>query len=496
MKTEVGHRVVGVGDVISLNLSRSRYHLVFLCLFAVGFALRTIAWLAYKPAILLLGDTLAYLSVAAGEASGPSWHPILYSLLLKPALWMGSLASVTAIQHVLGLLLAVLLYLLLIRLGARPTLAALGTAPLLLDAYQINLEQHILTEALFETLFVGALILLAWSIRGSIWIYAVAGALVGLASVTRFAGLALLPIALIYIAIRRVGWVRVSSVGMGFLIAVLGYSVLNERTTGYFGLTDRSGHVLYGKVATFADCRGVVLPEHERQLCIDTPVSKRASSYNMWSKNSPLGTMAVPDGVDEKKIIQSFSRRFILRQPGDYAVSALSDFFQFFAWKSPEEQQKVRVTRWQFFESIDDVKGVAPVFQATGGSPPPGLGVDEELNVNQEFAQFLRSYQGLVYPSGPLLTFMALLGLVGTFIRRRKSSRDVRPEAMLFTLAGLSLFLFPALFASYHFRYVIPSLPVLGPAACLGASVVVDRLSDSKMGVRSKGRGAVEEEPA
>ena len=147
-----------MGDVISLYLRRSRHHLLFLCLFAVGFALRTVAWLAYKPAILLLGDTLAYLNVAAGEASGPSWHPILYSLLLKPALWMGSLAPVTAIQHFLGLLLAVLLYLLLIRLGARPALAALGTAPLLLDAYQINLEQHILTEALFETLFVGALI--------------------------------------------------------------------------------------------------------------------------------------------------------------------------------------------------------------------------------------------------------------------------------------------------------------------------------------------------
>ena len=91
---------------------------------------------------------------------------------------------------------------------------------------------------------------------------------------------------------------------------------------------------------------------------------------------------------------------------------------------------------------------------------------------------------------------MTLLGLVGTFIRRRKASRDVRPEAMLFTLAGLSLFLFPALFASYHFRYVIPSLPVLGPAACLGASVVADRLRDWKMGVGSKSRGAAEEELA
>lgn len=479
---------------ISLHLRRPGRHLFFLGLFSMGFILRMIAWLAYKPAILLLGDTTAYLNAAAGQVQGPSWHPMLYSLLLKPAVWMGSLAFATAIQHVLGLLLAVLLYALLIRVGARPGLAALGTAPLLLDAYQINLEQHILTEALFQSLFVGAIILLTWSIRGSVWMYAAAGALIGLSSVTRFAGLALLPIALIYVAIRRVGWVRASSVGMGFLIIVLGYSVWNHRVTGHFGLTDRGGHVLYGKVATFADCRGVALPEYERQLCINAPVSERAPRYNIWSKKSPLRRMVVPDGVDREEVIGSFTRRFILRQPRDYAVAVLRDFFQFFAWKTPEEQQRVRVTRWQFFVSIDDVKGVAPVFRASRGSPPPGLGVDEEFNVNEGLARFLRSYQGYVYPSGPLLTFMALLGLAGTFIpRRRKTSRDVRPEALLFTLAGLSLFLFPALFANYNFRYVIPSLPVLGPAACLGASVVVDRVLGSKLRLRSEARAAAEE---
>ena len=50
-----------------------------------------------------------------------------------------------------------LLYALLVRLGVPKTWSALATAPVLLDGYQLNIEQYILTEALFELLLVSAL---------------------------------------------------------------------------------------------------------------------------------------------------------------------------------------------------------------------------------------------------------------------------------------------------------------------------------------------------
>ena len=453
-------------------------HWLFALIFAAGLVLRILVWSAYRPALLLLGDTTAYLNVASGGTNAETWHPLFYAVFLKPAIWVGSLGVATAAQHALGLLMALGLYLLLLRLGVGPIVAALGPAPLLLDGYQLNLEQHILTEALFESLIVGSLLLLAWSIRGSIWMYAAAGGLIGLAMGTRFAGIAILPVALIYVLIRRVGWLRAVSVGVGFAVCLFGYFLWQRSVTGASTLTSRGSYVLYGKVATFADCRGVDLPELERQLCIDTPVSERQPSYNIWSRNTPLKSLEVPPGVDEGEIVGSFTRRFILRQPLDYARAVAGDFFRFFAWRSPDEQERIRVTRWQFFVDISEAKGVAPVFRESGGSPPPQYGIDETFEVNEGLARSLKSYQGVVYPSGPLLTLAALLGLFGSVWRRPGEGRDVRPEALLFTLAGAALLLFPATFAAYHYRYVIPAIPLLGAAGAMGASTLLHFLKE------------------
>lgn len=466
-------------------------HWLFALIFAVGLSLRVIAWNAYRPAILLLGDTTAYLNVASRGTNPDTWHPLFYALFLKPAIWVGSLAVATAAQHTLGLLMALGLYLLLLRLGIGPIVAAMGPAPLLLDGYQLNLEQHILTEALFESLIVGSLLLVAWSVRGTVWMYPVAGGLIGLAMGTRFAGVALLPVVLIYVLIRRVGWLRIVSVGVGFAVALFGYFLWQRSVTGASTLTNRGSYVLYGKVATFADCRGVDLPELERQLCIDTPVSERQPSYNIWSRNTPLRSFEVPPGVDKGEVVGSFTRRFILRQPLDYARAVSGDFLRFFAWRTPDEQEPIRVTRWQFFVDMSEVKGVAPAFRESDGSPPPQYGIDETFDLDERRADFLRSYQMMVYSSGLLLSLAALLGILGAIWRRPDGARDVRPESLLFTVAGSALLLFPATFAAYHYRYVIPAVPLLGVAGAIGASTLLQRVQEF-LRSRSRSEGTTE----
>ena len=66
-------------------------------------------------------------------------------------------------QHLLGLLTAVVLYVLLRRWGLASWLATLATLPLLFDAMQLVLEHSVLSDVLFGLLLVLAVAALAWS---------------------------------------------------------------------------------------------------------------------------------------------------------------------------------------------------------------------------------------------------------------------------------------------------------------------------------------------
>ena len=55
--------------------------------------------LAYRPALFYI-DSYKYLKGSGG------YDPVGYNLLLKPVLWAGNLATVAAVQHLLGLAIA------------------------------------------------------------------------------------------------------------------------------------------------------------------------------------------------------------------------------------------------------------------------------------------------------------------------------------------------------------------------------------------------------
>ena len=131
---------------------------MLLILLAAGLGLRVVTQLAYRPAIFYV-DSYKYLRGSGG------YDPVGYNLLLKPILWAGNLATIAAVQHVLGLAMAVLLYLTLIRRHAPRWAAALATAPLLLDAYQLQIEQTIMPDVTFEAIILGGLAILLWNPR-------------------------------------------------------------------------------------------------------------------------------------------------------------------------------------------------------------------------------------------------------------------------------------------------------------------------------------------
>ena len=149
-----------------------RRHWIFGVLLLAGLGLRVVTQIAYRPALFYI-DSYKYLTGTNG------YDPEGYRFFLVPILWVGNLAVVPAVQHVLGLAMGLAIYVVLIRRGAPRWAAALAAAPVLLDAYQLQMEQTIMPDVLFEALILGGLTILLWKPRPSL-IRILAGAFVRL----------------------------------------------------------------------------------------------------------------------------------------------------------------------------------------------------------------------------------------------------------------------------------------------------------------------------
>src|SRR5439155_5940673 len=103
--------------------------------------------------------------------------------------------------------------------------AAVGTIPALFDGYLLNFEHQIMSETFFTLFIVVALVLAAWTNRPSLVAVGAAGFFLGLASITRFAGLAVIVAALAYGVARRYGWLRLVTLLGVFLVTLRGYGI-------------------------------------------------------------------------------------------------------------------------------------------------------------------------------------------------------------------------------------------------------------------------------
>ena len=172
-------------------------HWLFAAAFVAGAALRVMAQVAYRPALLFV-DSWNYLTNVR-NLDPRKLDPIGYpTMLLKPVLWVGNLATVTGLQHLLGLGIAVAIYVVLLRNGIRPWLAALAVIPILLDAYQIQIEQNIMSDTLFEALAVAGVVALLWQRPPSRRALIAGGLLLGIAVEVRTVGLVLVIPAALY----------------------------------------------------------------------------------------------------------------------------------------------------------------------------------------------------------------------------------------------------------------------------------------------------------
>lgn len=452
-----------------------RVHRVFSVLLFVGVVLRVITALAYRPALLYI-DSLSYLT-NIGPLRPSGARPIGYSIFLRPLTALGDLHVIPIVQHAMGLGLAVGIYALLLRAGTRRWLAALVCAPLLLDAYQLQIEQNVLSETLFQAMIFGGLVLLidgsgrerSWSRR--LITAAVAGLVLGLAVPVRLIGQFVLLTGGAYLLFERGRrWsdrVMAAAVFAAvFVIPVLAYMAYFQSWTGDFTLTPVGGQVLYGRTATLVDCDRIDIPTDQRDLCPDEPLGQRLKIDNyVWNLESPVFSHDPPSGLTLDQSLRQFGMHVIRQQPMDVARAVTIDMGKMFWPTKAQFYNDVDVGRWQFQGVYPRYGHYREVLAAYGARPQvaPGL------------AAGLRRYQlSIGYTPGPVLLITLLVGLAAGIGLGGTRRSPLRGPALLFAVTGAALCLLPALY-EFSWRYMLPALVTMPVAGALGFTALTDR---------------------
>ena len=457
---EPARRAYGAG------FSLVRRHRLFVSLVVLSAAVRTLVWVAYQPGFFFFGDSFTYLGNSVGLRPNPI-RPIGYPMFLHVLLLGHDIAVVTAVQQLFGVITAGICYALLRRFGAGPVLASAAAAPVLFDGYLIDIAQYIVAESLFMLLVMGGLALLVWRSRPLPAACAAAGALLGVAALTRTVGMVLLLPALLYVVVRWVGALRIVLLTLGFVVPILGYAAWFDATWGQFTVTRHDGYFLYGRVSTFANCSNWNVPPAQRGLCFRGPPGQRHNPNEyVWHKWSGPKYHRHPFGMDSE--LRSFSLAAIEHEPTAYASTILGDLAHYASFGHWTTRFDTPFTHWRFPTTLD-----GPHLARTERSIARHGGT---LALDSSLVGPLRDYQRVIFLPGTAMAAILLACLAAAAIGRRPPARRLRGEAMLFGLVALLLPMTAAATTMFDYRYALPAIPPLCVAAGITGLVAADRL--------------------
>lgn len=454
-----------------------RRHWLLGLLLLAGLALRVVAQLAYQPALLYI-DSFRYLNDLGVFFPGGR-SPVGYEvLLLGPALLVSDLAGVVAVQHLLGLGLGVGIYALLRRHGVRTWISAAAAAPVLLDGYQLQLEQMVMSDPLFQLLLLLAVYVLTWWGTPGPRLAALAGVLLAVSMIVRIVGITLVVPAAVFVVLAAGlrpadGWRRrlraAGALVLGFVVVVGGYGLYHLAWTGTFALGGGEGNVLYGRTATVAQCESLDLTPREQVLCPDETVPERhAQGIDYYIHHyRPLEEFAdAPGDASFEQAQDTFARKVLLHQPGDVLYGMVHDFLKGFAPMRTQVPGDVPLERWHFqteYPFFGDEWYVTEWVEVAGGGP---IAVDPDL------AAFLRGYQlNGGYTPGVLLGGMGVLAVVSACGAGAARGSGLRGACLL--TVGLAVTVIgTAAGMEFSWRYQLPGLVLLPLAGAFALTAV------------------------
>lgn len=468
-----------------MTVSALRRHGWFVGVLTVGAALRALAMLGYRPA-LWFPDSYSYV-VTVMRPRPDLVRPAGYSFFMKLLEPFHSFAVVAGAQHLLGLATGVLVYWLAVRHAPR-WLATLAAAPVLLDAYQIELEHLLVSDTLFIALVTAAIVLALRERPPAV----VIGLLLAAAALTRTIGLPLVALVFLWFLLRRDPRKAVALL-MAAAVPIVAYGGWFYATYHRVGLVGANGVFLYSRTMAFADCHRMKPPPDLAVLCDPRPADRRPPSQEyVWSRDSPLKRLpgeTFGKETDDKAL--RFALLAIRTQPLDYLASVLRELGRTFTWDRP------------VFPNAE----VYGYYQFPAQSPPPpgryaakvGAEFAKEYErgeigtrVVEPWAGWMRTYQGFARLPGTLLLLILLVPPAAALRRTWRNRRDPerspernpehdpeRPPAKRPTVpaawtlpwvAAWALLLAPAAVAEFDYRYVLPAVPLALLAAVLSTA--------------------------
>jgi hypothetical protein len=414
--------------------------------------------LGYPP-VMWFNDSYRYVSDAIHLGTNPA-RPSGYAFFLWLLLPFHSFTLVAALQHLMGLAVGAGIYVLLRRRRLPAWGATLAAVPVLFDAYEVQLEQQVMSDALFMLLVAGAVVLLCWDDRVSVPVAVIAGAAIGCATVVRTVGLPLLVVVAVCLLARRPGWRPLAALVAAGAIPIAGYMFVYYLQHGRVATADSTGTFLYGRVQSFANCAVMKPPASLAPLCDPRPPDRRPIAVEyIWSKSDPLWKFH--KGLFDPRVntlAQRFAVRAIEDQPLSYLRVVAADTWRAFGWNHNVNFDRQTNVLYLFSDPPPQIPSWADwkalrAFQ-------PGLG---QTRAVQPFAGFLGAYQRQVYLHGTLLGLMLLAGLGGLVARwRRWGGLVLLPWAVAVVLLVL-----PMATSGFSYRYTLAIIPPASIAAGL-----------------------------
>jgi hypothetical protein len=455
-------RVMPAGVWRSATRPVARHRLLSAALF-LALLLRIDAELGYRWQSWF-NDSYSYVRAAVTltpETTRPSGYSV-FLWLVSPA---HSYLLVTALQHLMGLLVAVMIYAIARHRFAAPAwLAVLATLPVLFDGFEIQLEHLIMADTLFLFLAMAGITVALWTPRPSWRACLAAGLLLGLSATVRSTGLPLLAVLAVYLVIVHWrSWRSLAAGVVAFGVPLAGYEAWYNSAHGEFAMTDSTGVFLYSRVMTFADCSRMSLPADLVPLCTPVPPAQRpvAQAY-IWTQASPL--LRLPEPIFSPKVnalAERFAIKAIEAQPLDYARAVWDDTVRSFEWNRSVFPNPHTYDGYLFGYTSPHI----PLSPFGGYATPEAYyvrGATATAIVNP-FAGLIRSYQRWVWLPGTVYGLILLAGLYGIVRRWRRGGR----EALLPWLCSVVLIVAPAATAEFDYRYVTTAVPF----ACLAVAV-------------------------
>ncbi|GAA3117026.1 hypothetical protein GCM10010466_05030 [Planomonospora alba] len=490
----------------------AREHRWFAALLGLGAVLRAVTMLGYRPAIWF-PDSYTYVVTALKprpDLVRPAGYP-MFLRLLEPFHGFGVVALA---QHLLGLAAGVLVYLAARRLRAPGWAAALASAPVLLDAYQIELEHLLVSDTLFMLLVVAA-VRLALSREVTRRTACGLGLLVAAAALTRTVGLPLVAVFAAWLLYRARGRTAVAGVMLAAaVVPVLAYGAWFHATYQRVGIVGANGVFLYARTMAFADCAEMEPPADLAVLCDPRPPERRPPSQEyIWSADSPLVKLpGITFSRENDELAGRFAALALRSQPLDYLASLVKELSRSFTWDRPVYPDAEIYGYYEFPAETPPPPGRYPAtvgveFAERYERGPIGTEIAEP------YAGWMRAYQDVARLPGAVLLVVLLVPPAAAGLRLLpRLRRGARPDrgpgrapgagaagaagasdaetagprtgrdpgaaawVLPWTVASL-LLVMPAAVAEFDYRYVLPAVPL----ACLALVLAGSRASLSNV---------------